>query len=240
MHFLWVLLTSVTLPGRLSEAAIPAKRHYDTHRYYALEHRLNDFGASLDEVAEALGVQVMERAGELQDVWLVRTSRSDGTELETRDEELDPVISAFKVLQGQASSQHEIRSEDALFSRRIVDSVNFLERQTPRRLVKRAPPPLLKPSLATSAQVAKRFGLKDPKFPEQWHLVNDEYPEHMMNTTPVWDMGFTGKGILTSFLDDGLDFESEDLKDAFVRHWLSPKRPCPISNFKSLGCRKLL
>jgi kexin len=235
MHLLWVLLTSVVLSARLSEAAIPAKRYYDTHTYYALEHRLSDFGASLDEVAEALGVQVVERAGELQDVWLVRTSRSDGTELETRDEELDPVISAFEVLQGLASSHHEIRSEDALFSRRIVDSVNFLERQTPRRLVKRAPPPI-KPRLATSAQVAKSLGLKDPNFSEQWHLVNDEYPEHMMNTTPVWDLGFTGRGVLTSFLDDGLDFESEDLKDAFVCHWLSPKWPCSNSNFKSLGC----
>jgi kexin len=64
--------------------------------------------------------------------------------------------------------------------------------------------------------VAKRLGLKDPLFPEQWHIVNDDFPEHMMNTTPVWDMGFTGKGILTSFLDDGLDFETDDLKDAFV------------------------
>ena len=235
MHLLRVLLTSVALSVRLSEAAIPAKRYYDTHTYYALEHRLSDSGASLDEVAEALGVQVVERAGELQDVWLVRTIRSDGTELETRDEELDPVISAFEVLQGLASSHHEIRSEDVLFSRRIVDSVNFLERQTPRRLVKRAPPPI-QPPLATSAQVAKSLGLKDPKFPEQWHLVNDEYPEHMMNTTPVWDMGFTGRGVLTSFLDDGLDFESEDLKDAFVCHWLSPKWPCSNSKFKSLGC----
>lgn len=235
MHLLWVLLTSVALSARLFEAAIPAKRYYDTHTYYALEHRPSDFGASLDEVAEALGVQVVERAGELQDVWLVRTSRSDGTELETRDEELDPVISAFEVLQGLASSHHEIRSEDVLFSRRVVDSVNFLERQTPRHLVKRAPPPI-KPLLATSAQVAKSLGLKDPKFPEQWHLVNDEYPEHMMNTTPVWDMGFTGRGVLTSFLDDGLDFESEDLKDAFVCHWLSLKWPCSNSKFKSLGC----
>jgi kexin len=140
--------------------------------------------------------------------------------LETRDEKPDPVISTFKGLQEQASSHFKIRSEDILFSQRIVDSVNFLERQTPRHLVKRAPP-LISPTSAHG--VAKRLGLKDPKFPEQWHLVNDEYPEHMMNATPVWDMGFTGKGVLASFLDDGLDFESEDLKDAFVRRQISPK-----------------
>jgi hypothetical protein len=54
-------------------------------------------------------------------------------------------------------------------------------------------------------------------FPQQWHLVNDEFPEHMMNATPVWEMGFTGKGIISSLVDDGLDYTSEDLVDNFVR-----------------------
>jgi kexin len=39
----------------------------------------------------------------------------------------------------------------------------------------------------------------------------------MMNVTPVWDMGFTGKGIISSLVDDGLDYTSVDLKDNFVR-----------------------
>jgi kexin len=54
-------------------------------------------------------------------------------------------------------------------------------------------------------------------FKDQWHLVNDEHPEHMMNTTPVWDMGFSGKDVLVSYIDDGLYFDADDLKDAFVR-----------------------
>jgi len=37
--------------------------YYDTHTYYALEHKLSELGASLVEVAEALGVRVVERAG---------------------------------------------------------------------------------------------------------------------------------------------------------------------------------
>jgi hypothetical protein len=97
-----------------------------------------------------------------------------------------------------------------------VSSVNFLELQTPQELVKRAPPAVRPPTPTSALGVAKRLGLKDPLFTEQWHLVNDEFPEHMMNTTPVWDMGFTGEGVITSFLDDGLDFETDDLKDAFV------------------------
>jgi kexin len=51
----------------------------------------------------------------------------------------------------------------------------------------------------------------------QWHLVNDEHPENMMDTTPVWDMGLSGKGVLVSCIGDGLDDQAEDLKDASVR-----------------------
>ena len=56
----------------------------------------------------------------------------------------------------------------------------------------------------------------DPLFADQWHLVNDEYPEHTLNGTSVWDMGITGKGVITSSLDDGFAFDVPDLKDAFV------------------------
>ena len=64
-----------------------------------------------------------------------------------------------------------------------------------------------------------------------------------MNTTPVWDLGFSGKDVLVSCIDDGLYFEAHDLKDAFVRH-------CVISISTGLflfltpsfvlGCRELL
>lgn len=207
----------------VSAATPPARRYYDTQRYYALEHVPGASGASLKEVAAALGVEVVEQAGELEDVWLVRVPKAQLrrglVERDDDSDDADPVIAAFDELQQKAewhSSHLTSRSEESVHARWIVSSVNFLEVQTPQWLVKRAPPSVRPPAMATSQEVAKRLGLKDPLFSEQWHLVNDHHPEHMMNTTPVWDMGFTGKGILTSFLDDGLDFESEDLKDAFV------------------------
>lgn len=200
----------------------PTRKYHDTHRYYALEHVPGTSGASLQEVARALGVEVVEQAGELDDVWLVRVSKAQLDVVE-RDDETDPVIAAFTELQQRAAFSLSSRSEETLLAKRIVSSVSFLEAQTPQWLVKRAPPPVRPPVRASSEEVAKRLGLKDPLFEKQWHLINDEHPEHMMNTTPVWDMGFTGKGILTSFLDDGLDFDNEDLKDAFVSFTLSLK-----------------
>jgi kexin len=53
-------------------------------------------------------------------------------------------------------------------------------------------------------------------FIQQWHLINEEYPEHMMNVTRLWEMGITGTGVITALVDDGLDYESEDLADNFV------------------------
>lgn len=38
-----------------------------------------------------------------------------------------------------------------------------------------------------------------------------------MNVAGVWEMGITGKGIISAMVDDGLDFESPDLADNFVR-----------------------
>ena len=60
--------------------------------------------------------------------------------------------------------------------------------------------------------------LLDPLFKDQWHLVNDGHPEHTMNTTPVWVLGFSFKDVLVSYIDGGLYFEANDLKDTFVRH----------------------
>ena len=210
---LWRTILAIIAASLPQVHSTPAVRHYDSYNYYALEHQ-TDSKIPLTDVADALGVEVVEQAGELEDVWLVRAPKTDGN-LDRR-EGLDSVLATFESLKTKASSVLGSRSEDTIYARNVVSSVRFLELQAPQELVKRAPPPVRPPSPTSALGVANRLGLKDPLFPEQWHLVNDDFPEHMMNTTPVWDMGFTGKGVLTSFLDDGLDFETDDLKDAFV------------------------
>ncbi|KAK7034063.1 pheromone processing endoprotease [Paramarasmius palmivorus] len=186
---------------------------YDTHNYYVLEH--NPTGpATLAEVANILGVQVIERVGELTNHWLVRTDKG----LETRGGHTtsDRVLRTYQRLKKARSTYTDLqtRSEDAALAKRFDSSVKYVSRQELRQRVKRAPPPITPPD--TSARgVAQRFGIQDPLFPDQWHLVNDEYPEHMMDVTPVWEMGITGKGVISSLVDDGLDYTSTDLKDNF-------------------------
>ncbi|KAJ8454944.1 hypothetical protein ONZ45_g19110 [Pleurotus djamor] len=198
-------------------AATPAKRFYDSHNYYVIEHIPRTAGASLDDVARSLGVELVERAGELQDTWLVRTPKSR-RELASRDIISDRVLDTFETLKSRAESHLVARSDqDSHHARRIVSSVKYLARQDLRKRVKRAPPPIRPPddSTSNSRAVAQRYSIKDPLFTAQWHLVNDEFPVHMMNVTGVWDMGYTGKGVISALVDDGLDYRNKDLTDNF-------------------------
>ncbi|EAU88620.2 kex protein [Coprinopsis cinerea okayama7 len=193
----------------------PTARSYDTHDYYVIHHNPNLVDSpSLVDVAKTLGVELVEQAGELQDHWLVRRLKPTDALQRRDDGQFDPVVETYRALRRQADSGIQARSEHA---RRFVDAVPYLERQTLRRRSKRAPPPEKPPSPTSARGVAARLGLQDPLFTEQWHLVNDEFPEHMMNVVPVWDMGITGKGVISSLVDDGLDYDSEDLAENFDR-----------------------
>ncbi|KAJ3515083.1 hypothetical protein NLJ89_g1980 [Agrocybe chaxingu] len=205
----WALLSSLFVVG----IAEPVRRTYDTHDYYVLRHDpLSITGAPLVEVLQTLGVELVEQAGELKNHWLVRRRKPPG--LVTRDYS-DPVLSTFKMFQAQANAPLAVRSPQNQLARRITASVDYLSLQTLRTRTKRAPPPISPPPRPFSQDVAARFGIHDPLFPKQWHLVNDDFPEHMMNVTGVWDMGFKGKGVISSLVDDGLEYESEDLSQNF-------------------------
>lgn len=195
-------------------AARPVKRNYDTHNYYVLE--LNPSGhASLDECAGALGVELVERAGELDNHYLVRTPKSS---LEARSEE-DRVLRAYETIQQRAQSSAHARREETVHSKRLASSIRYLSRQELRQRTKRAPPPIRPPSYddsPTAQEVAEKLLITDPEFPQQWHLVNDEFPQNMMNVSGLWEKGITGKGVISTFVDDGLDYNSDDLATNFV------------------------
>lgn len=215
MQLPWTLVVVLLLQN--SALGAYTKRNHDTHNYYVIEHDPEvEMGASLADVSSALGVQVVEQVGELHNHWLVQVEKPK-TELVARGQAIDPVIDTFDGLRNRATPHLSARSvdEDGIYARRVVSSVRHLSKQTLRQRVKRAPPPIRPPPSVQGT--AQKFGIEDPMFHRQWHLVNDEYPEHMMNITPVWEMGFTGKGIISSVVDDGLDYTSEDLADNFVR-----------------------
>jgi hypothetical protein len=68
---------------------------------------------------------------------------------------------------------------------------------------------------AELARLQGTFHIADPKFGEQWHLLNRGTVGNDLNLTGVWDQGYHGKGTTVCFLDDGLDYEHPDLKENF-------------------------
>ncbi|TFK76259.1 hypothetical protein BDN72DRAFT_954035 [Pluteus cervinus] len=195
-------------------AATHSKRSYDTHHYYVLQH--DPQLTSLAEVVDALGVELVEQAGELVNHWLVRSKRFSDVS-EARDLESNHVLRTFHELKAREHALRSIplhsRSTEDHTAHTIARSINHLSLQTLKRRTKRAPPPIRPED--SSRGVALRLGIEDPLFPDQWHLVNDDFPEHMMNCTGVWELGYTGKGVHSSFVDDGLDYNSDDIKDNF-------------------------
>ncbi|GFO25894.1 proprotein convertase subtilisin/kexin type, partial [Plakobranchus ocellatus] len=56
----------------------------------------------------------------------------------------------------------------------------------------------------------------DPKWPVTWYL-NDHGNGLGMNVREAWDMGFTGKGVVVTILDDGIEKDHPDL----IRNYVS-------------------
>ncbi|XP_062998847.1 furin [Elgaria multicarinata webbii] len=66
-------------------------------------------------------------------------------------------------------------------------------------------------------QVAKRRTKRDafleptdPKFPQQWYLSNGNQRD--LNVQEAWQQGYTGRGIVVSILDDGIEKNHPDLE----------------------------
>ncbi len=46
------------------------------------------------------------------------------------------------------------------------------------------------------------------------HMRTPSLPD--LNITGAWEMGYTGRGRVVTFLDDGLEFDHPDLKENYV------------------------
>ncbi|KAG8907408.1 pheromone processing endoprotease [Tulasnella sp. 403] len=209
-------VASVTLA--LAAAALArhqAKRDYAAYDYYVLEHWPSSNSASPQEVALALNAQFIEQVGELRDFYLISIPKDS-----TRT--TDPVLESYHLLRKRAKSPSlasQWWNRDVHHARRIASSVRSLTLQVPRQRTKRwlsekdirvleARQPAAPSRLD---YIKQKLGIQDPIFPTQWHLLNTKTPPHDMNVTGAWEMGYTGKGIISAIVDDGLYFNSDDL-----------------------------
>ncbi|KAG9294682.1 hypothetical protein G9A89_008161 [Geosiphon pyriformis] len=195
------------------------KRDYVKYSYYAIEV-LDDSLYSPSEVGKLLNITYEGTIGQLVNHHLFSSPKISLTRLNKRgvsskNVDGDHVIARW----------NHLRKNRRRFVKRSIDGIISVEKQKLRKLHKRiplaAPPQIPVPNGGWNAYpqndeaFAQSFGISDPGFKYQWHLHNTVQRGNDINVTGVWREGITGKGVVVALLDDGLDMDSEDLRDNY-------------------------
>ncbi|KAK8861683.1 hypothetical protein IAR55_002506 [Kwoniella newhampshirensis] len=210
---LWGVLVSLLLASSSCANLLPRTPHprsYDTHQYYALELDPASPPSLASSISRALGLDLVEPLGELAGHWLVRSSGSStpshtSTDIPRRDLSLHAVDSTLKNRWNALPSSTGKRSLKPLPLRK-------------RAKRHRSPAPRYPHTRADNSELLyaqNDLHLADPMLGLQWHLINQEMKDIELNVTGLWGRGVTGEGVHVVIVDDGLDMNSEDLKNNF-------------------------
>ncbi|KAK5172104.1 pheromone processing endoprotease [Saxophila tyrrhenica] len=213
MKMRW-LSSLLALPALLTTTCY-ARRDYDAHDYYAVHLRP---GVSPDAVSSHLGLDNEGPLGQLDDHYIFRAH--------------EPVFEYDHITTAISDLKRRRRKREAGAELpHVLDDVLLAQKQELHKrfpLVKRGPlaiPSPRAPALAPrqsyppieeavqeGIDLAKKLDIQDPIFQEQWHLFNHLQPGHDINVTGLWAQNITGHGSTVCIVDDGLDFDSNDIK----------------------------
>ena len=200
----------VALGCLLSAASMAAARslpprNYTTHDYYAVHLSPS---VSPSELADFLGLAY---DGELTSVHNHHVFKAP----KHTNDVVDDAVQELK---------QKRRKREAGLEPHILDGVRFNQKQRlkPRHWKRGVPPetrqagsPANSEAVARQREIATQLEIPDPTFEDQWHLFNVQTPGNDLNVTGVWLQGTTGKNVTACIVDDGLDMDSEDLRDNF-------------------------
>ncbi len=65
--------------------------------------------------------------------------------------------------------------------------------------------------LVRTKRQVREEGMPDPMFRNQWFLNHGAVDGSDMNVMPVWERGITGRGVVVTILDDGIQTDHPDL-----------------------------
>ncbi|KAK8229658.1 KEX1 protease precursor [Phyllosticta capitalensis] len=212
-----LLLSLLAAASALCATDLPP-RDYNAHDFYALELHP---GNSPAEIAQHLGLEYEGPLGDLDRHHLFRTIKHEN----------DLVGDAVTELKRRR------RKRDLPFEASPLDAVRFHQKQQARkRLVKRGPVPaparvdisdswsgaVALPSTTEAAglfrsNLVDSLQIQDPIFKDQWHLFNGQQLGNDLNVTGLWLEGVTGANSTVCIVDDGLDMDSDDLRENYFQ-----------------------
>ena len=208
-------------------SAALSKRDYDQYDYYAV-HLTRD--ASPSEVAAHLGLDLHGPLGQLQDHYLFQAPKTDQDVIRDAQGNLKRLRKRRQLGWNEA---HTL--DDVLLAQKQERRKRLFKRDVPRpqhvRLGRNddvddyddvddahdqfARDPQVDSNVQKGLDLAKALEIADPIFPDQWHLYNSRQIGHDINVTGVWWQGITGKNSTVCIVDDGLDMDSDDLRDNY-------------------------
>ncbi|KAI6861264.1 hypothetical protein KC323_g5924 [Hortaea werneckii] len=197
------------LASAVHGAQPPLRMDHDAHDYYAV-HLRN--GITPSDVAQHLGLSYEGPLGELEDHHIFRA--------DDRQHGYDHIQTAREDLRRRRRKREVGWEEPSLLDHVLLSQKQELHKRFP--LVKRGVLPARQKDdtpvdwqVQKGLDLAESLGIEDPIFQDQWHLYNHIQPGHDINVTGVWEQGITGKNSTVCIVDDGLDMDSDDLKDNY-------------------------
>lgn len=193
----------------LLAGTVTCARDYDAHDYYAVHLRPE---VQPEEVARHLGLQYDGPLGQLEDHHIFRAM--------DRQHEYDHIQTEIEDLRRRRRKRESGWEAPHILDHVLLSRKQELHNRFP--LIKRGVLPHdvrqdlpVDSAVQKGIDIAKNLGIADPIFQDQWHLYNHVQIGHDINVTGVWAQGITGKNSTTCIVDDGLDMDSDDLRDNY-------------------------
>ncbi|XP_046801325.1 furin-like protease 2 isoform X2 [Lucilia cuprina] len=180
-----------------------------------------------DLIADKYGFINMGQIGSLQDYYLFHHKRISKRSLKTSDEH-HSALNAEPEVRWLEQQHEKIRQKrDGSFSSIagyspydvVRPSTGFGSMPTTR--LSYHPTSVYRPLVPRAPRIQYRDAgphtiFPDPLFKEQWYLNGGAKDGLDMNIGPAWQKGYTGKGVVVSILDDGIQTNHPDLAQNYV------------------------
>jgi subtilisin family serine protease len=70
-------------------------------------------------------------------------------------------------------------------------------------------------SATTECKQPSQFSFNDPSWHKQWYMHDGCSQGQSLNVTSAWRLGFTGRNIVVTIIDDGIEKDHDELKDNY-------------------------